>query len=105
VQDVKRIEIVVGSQVASALLDELDRLGIRDHTAVNGVSGRGARGERGGDPFSGAFDNTYVLIAVDPAEVDRVVEAVRPVLRRHGGMCLVSDARWVRHEAGDHAAG
>ncbi len=102
-QDVKRIEIVVESRVASALIEQLDRLGVHDYTALGDVSGRGRRGERGGDPFSGAFDNTYLLIAVDPADVERIVEEVRPVLRRHGGMCLVSDAAWVRHDRDDTA--
>ena len=98
-QDVKRIEIVVETRVASALIDQLDDLGIHDYTALGGVSGRGGSGARGGDPFSGTFDNTYLLLAVDPAEADRVIEAVRPMLRRHGGMCLVSDAAWVRHQS------
>ena len=48
-------------------------------------------------PGGGAFDNTLLLIACAADEVERVVEAVRPVLARRGGMCLVSDAAWVRH--------
>ena len=96
-QQVKRVEIVVDSLDFNSLLDELNVLGVHDYTAMKGVFGRGSRGERGGDPFSGAFDNTYVLLACQPEQVDVIVETVRRILVRRGGMCLVSDAVWVRH--------
>ena len=96
-QNVKRIEIVVDSLDFKKLLDDLDAHGVHDYTAMKGVFGRGSRGERGGDPFSGAFDNTYVLLACPPEQVDVIVETVRRVLVGRGGMCLVSDAVWVRH--------
>lgn len=94
---VKRVEIVIDSLDAPSLLAALDALGVHDYTAIKGVHGRGGRGRRGGDPFSGAFDNTYLLIACPPEDVERVVGAVRPVLAHRGGMCLVSDASWVTH--------
>jgi nitrogen regulatory protein PII len=93
---VKRVELVVPAPEVTSLLADLDALGIHDYTAVKGVSGRGGRGQRGDDPF-GTFDNTYVLIACEPEEAERVVTLVRPVLSRRGGICLVSDAVWVRH--------
>jgi nitrogen regulatory protein PII len=94
---VKRVEIVVDSLDADGLLATLDGLGVHDYTAVKGVYGRGGRGARGGDPFSGAFDNTLLILACPEEQVERIVEAVRPVLARRGGMSLVSDATWVRH--------
>jgi nitrogen regulatory protein PII len=97
VQPVKRVEIVVDSLDLPSVLAKLDSLGVRDYTAIKGVHGHGARGDRGGDPFSGAFDNSYLLVACPPEEIDRIVEAIRPVLARRGGMCLVSDASWVKH--------
>ena len=96
-QQVKRVEFVVDSLDFNSLMDELDALGVHDYTAMKGVCGRGSRGERGGDPFSGAFDNTYVLLACQPEQVDLIVETVRRILVGRGGMCLVSDAVWVRH--------
>jgi hypothetical protein len=38
-----------------------------------------------------------LLIACPEEQVDAIVETVRPLLARRGGMCLVSDAGWVRH--------
>jgi nitrogen regulatory protein PII len=96
-QQVKRVEIVVDSLDFHSLLDELSAIGVHDYTAMKGVFGRGSRGERGGDPFSGAFDNTYVLLACQPEQVDLIVDTVRRILVGRGGMCLVSDAVWVHH--------
>lgn len=57
----------------------------------------GHGGTRGGDAFSGAFDNSYIVIACDENESVQIVETVRPILKRLGGICLVSDAMWVKH--------
>jgi hypothetical protein len=38
-----------------------------------------------------------VLVAVPADSLARVIEVVRPVLKRRGGMCLVTDAHWVVH--------
>lgn len=89
---VKRIEIVVDSTTATRLLATLEEIGLHDYTIIKEVFGHGERGDRGGDPFSGAFDNSYLLIVVDPDVVDRIVEAIAPVLKRFGGICLISDA-------------
>ena len=43
------------------------------------------------------FRNVYIVIACSPERCTRIVEAIRPFLRRYGGMCLVSDALWVAH--------
>jgi nitrogen regulatory protein PII len=89
---VKRIEIVADSATAGRLLSALEQVGLQDYTVVKGVFGHGTRGGRGGDPFSGTFDNSYILLVVPPAAADQVVEAVEPLLARFGGMCVLSDA-------------
>jgi nitrogen regulatory protein PII len=89
---VKRIEIVADSATAVRLLATLDQIGLHDYTVVKGVFGHGTGGDRGGDPFSGTFDNSYILLVVPPAAADQVVEAVEPLLARFGGMCVLSDA-------------
>ena len=43
------------------------------------------------------FQNSYVLTACTEEQLEQVVAAVRPVLKRVGGVCLVSDALWVLH--------
>ncbi len=47
--------------------------------------------------LTGTSANGCVLTACPPEQVREIVEAVRPILKRRGGVCLVSDAQWVRH--------
>jgi nitrogen regulatory protein PII len=92
VRPVKRIEIVADSATATRLLAALDRIGLHDYTVMKEVFGHGTRGDRGGDPFSGTFDNSFILLVVAPDHTERVVEVIGPLLRRFGGICVLSDA-------------
>lgn len=93
-KDVKRLELVLESGVAGQFLEALDSLGLNHRTVIPGIYGQGRLGARGGDPFS-TFDNTYVLVAVSQDRIDEALEALRPLLERVGGMCLVSEAEWL----------
>lgn len=64
---------------------------------IKDATGKGGRGTRGGGELSGAFINSYVITACPPEQVAAVVEALRPILKRFGGVCLVSDAQWLIH--------
>jgi hypothetical protein len=37
------------------------------------------------------------MIACTETQARQIVETVRPILKRLGGICLVSDAMWVLH--------
>lgn len=95
-KDVKRLELVIETGVSEKFIDALESLGLPHRTVIPGIYGQGKLGSRGGDPFS-TFDNTYVLVAVDPDRIEEVIETLRPLLELVGGMCLVSDAGWVLH--------
>jgi hypothetical protein len=47
--------------------------------------------------LTSASSNGYLMLACPAEDVPRVVDAVRPILERCGGVALVSDALWVRH--------
>jgi nitrogen regulatory protein PII len=94
----KRIEIVIETPLAQRLAERLRQLGAPGFTLFPEVKGAGDRGERRADELSGDSSNCMILIACDDqATVDRILEAVRPLLSSSGGVCLVSDALWLRH--------
>jgi hypothetical protein len=94
----KRIEIVIETPMVPALMGILQRLDVPGYTLVPDVRGAGDRGVRRGDDLSGESSNSLVLIACDdPAIVENLLEAVRALLSRSGGICLVSEAQWLRH--------
>jgi nitrogen regulatory protein PII len=94
----KRIEIVIEKSMVPKLTASIKQLGLVGYTLIPDVRGSGDRGMRRADELSGESSNCLVLIACDDqAIVDALLEAVRPLLVRSGGICLVSDAQWLRH--------
>ena len=96
-QLVKRIEIIVDSPEVPELVAMLRRHGASGYTIFGQLRGAGDRGERHNDEPGGGDGNACILTAAPPELAQRLVEAVRPILRRRGGVCLVSDAHWVVH--------
>ena len=94
---VKRIEIVIDSADLGELLDKLHTAGVSGYSVIRNVTGSGDRGERSGDLLNDAMNNCYVLVACEPDQVELVVDVIRPSLKRYGGICLVSDAQWIKH--------
>ncbi len=96
-RQVKRIEIVIDSVELPKLLKLLDARGVSGYTVIRDVAGKGGRGERMGDDLTDVFRNSYVMTACPESQLAEVVEGVRPLLERFGGVCLVSDAQWLIH--------
>lgn len=96
-QAVKRVEIVTDTLELDRVLQLLEQSGISGYTVIRNAEGKGQRGVRSGDDVTRVFQNSYVLAACTPEELERVVAVLRPVLKRVGGMCLVSDALWLMH--------
>lgn len=91
----KRVEVVINSRELSKLLRVLEEEGVTGYTVIEGVKGKGGRGERMSDDLTGVFRNSYVMTACPAERAAGLVEAVRPLLERYGGICLVSDAQWI----------
>jgi len=94
---VKRLEIVVSSRQMVQVCRILDQHGIRGYTLIRDVAGKGERGMQFADGLNAAFANSYLLTTCEPESLPALVEALRPLLTRHGGECLVSDAMTVMH--------
>ncbi len=97
-QAVKKVEIIIDYLELPRLLELIqEESTVVGYTVIKEVIGSGRRGERTGDGFSGELTNSYILIACSEDEAQRIVEIVQPILKRYGGVCLVSDAMWVKH--------
>ena len=94
---VKRIEIITTALELRPLLSALKECGVSGYTVISPVTGSGERGEQLGDELTGASNNVYVLTLAEPDDAAKIIEPIRSILKRHGGICLVSDAEWVRH--------
>jgi len=94
----KRLEIVIEETLAPRLANLLESLDVPGYTMLPRASGRGDRGLRRADDPTGTLSNCVFLIACDDEQlIKQIVDSVRPLLSRSGGICLISDAFWVRH--------
>ena len=94
----KRLEIVIEKPMAQRLADQLLESGAPGYTLLDHAIGQGDRGLRGADEPTGTETNVVFVVACETdADVEKIVEGIRPMLTRSGGICLVSDALWVQH--------
>ncbi len=96
-QRIKRIEIITDAIEMREVRRVLERHGVAGYTIIRDVEGQGARGARTGDDLTDVFKNSYLLTTCEADQLENLVEAVRPILKKRGGICLVSDAEWVMH--------
>lgn len=93
-----RVEIVIEEMLAGRVTELLQALDGQGFTVVRGAGGAGNRGPRRADELAGDTSNALFVVACEnEARMQAVVAAVRPLLTRYGGVCLVSEARWLRH--------
>ena len=95
-RDCSRIEIIIERAFAERLCDALDDAGAAGYTVIPRASGRGDRGIRRGDDPSGTLTNCVILVISEGEDqTEALVNAVRPLIKRFGGVCVVSAARWI----------
>ena len=93
--DVKRLEIVIDAPFSERVVAVLEQHDVEGWTILRGAAGSGDRGLRLGDEITGVSNNHLIITTCKPELLDALVEDVRGLLKRFGGMCLVSDAQWI----------
>jgi hypothetical protein len=94
---VKRLEIVVDSLHSGRITEVLSRHGLLGWTLLRDATGAGERGRQFDDELSGVSSNHLILTTCPPERLESLLEELRAVLVEAGGICLVSDAHWLRH--------
>lgn len=96
-REVKRFEIITPSSAFKAISLIFDKAGIKGYTVIPEVKGSGDRGYQAADEISEISGNIVIITAVKPENEEELAELLRPMLKRYGGVCLVTDAKWLRH--------
>ena len=94
---VKRLEIVVDAPHSRHVTRLLESHGLTGWTLLRNVTGSGERGRQLADELTGVSSNHLILCACQPEVFETLMEELRALLVRTGGMCLISDAQWLRH--------
>jgi nitrogen regulatory protein PII len=88
---VSKVEIIIDSVEVENVAKLLDEIGVTGYSIINDVVGKGSRGVRSGYELTDLFKNSYIMVVCDEKEMHRIVEAIRPIVKKFGGICIVSD--------------
>lgn len=88
---VSKVEIIIDSLEVENVVKLLDEIGVSGYSIINDVVGKGHRGVRSGYEFAELFKNSYIMVVCEEKEMHRIVEAIRPIIKKFGGVCIVSD--------------
>lgn len=93
-QSVKKVEIIVSYLEVPAVLRILKKNSIECYTVINNVSGSGEHGYSGDDSIT----NSYIMIICTKLEMaEQLSIAMQPLLKKLGGIFIVTDAQWIAH--------
>ncbi|WP_373539152.1 P-II family nitrogen regulator [Chamaesiphon sp.] len=93
-QNVKKVEIIVSYLEVPAVLKILKKNAIEGYTVINNVSGSGEHGYSGDDLIT----NSYIMIICTQLEMaEQLSIAMQPLLKKLGGVFIVTDAQWIAH--------
>ena len=93
-QSVKKIEIIVSYLEVSAVVKILKKNEIKRYTVINNLSGSGEHGYSGDDLIT----NSYIMIICTELEMaEQLSTAMQPLLKKLGGIFIVTDAQWIAH--------
>jgi nitrogen regulatory protein PII len=97
VKIVKRIEILSNSLELQNILKKLDNAGVSGYKIIQHVIGKGNRGRVIDDLEGHGLTNGSIMNTCSEEREYQVVEAIRPVLKKFGGVCVVSDPKSIIH--------
>lgn len=96
-QSVHKVEIIISSVEINEVLDILEKIKVSGYTVIDHTSGKGDRGITNSD-LGRAFSNTYILtVCTNEKQLSFLTEEITPLLKKVGGICIVTDANWVNH--------
>ena len=96
-QAAKRVEIICDTVEVKNVVKLLEVIGVSGYTIIRDVVGKGGRGSRRGDDLTDVFKNSMIITVCNAEQIPAVVDAIRPVIKRFGGICLISDVHFVIH--------
>lgn len=96
-QAAKKVEIICDTVEVKNVVEILEGIGVTGYTIIRDVVGKGGRGIRRGDDLTDVFKNSMILTVCNAEQIPEVVDAIRPILKKFGGICLISDTHFVIH--------
>ncbi|MDN3509958.1 MAG: P-II family nitrogen regulator [Candidatus Jettenia sp. CY-1] len=98
---VVKVEIITDALEVENIIKLLEEVGVSGYSVIKDVTGKGHRGVRSGYEFADLFKNSYILVVGEENQMHKVVEAIKPIIKKFGGLCIVSDVILRIHRGDD----
>ena len=96
-QPVHKVEIIISSLETNEVLDILEKTRVSGYTVIDHTTGKGDRGMTDSD-LGKAFSNTYILtVCTNAKQLEFLTAEITPLLKKVGGICLVTESAWINH--------
>ncbi|CAD5963114.1 Nitrogen regulatory protein P-II [Planktothrix tepida] len=96
-QDIKKVEIIIDTFHIQDALNILDQVKVSGYTVIKDTSGKGDRGISCSD-LECDFTSSYIMtVCTNEKQLNTLIELIKPLLQKVGGVCLLTDAKWVIH--------
>jgi nitrogen regulatory protein PII len=96
-QEVKKIEIIINTSHLEDAIKILDNLMVSGYTIIRDTSGKGNRGLSCAD-LDCLFSSSYLMtVCTNDKQLNNLETSITPLLKKVGGVCIITDAKWVNH--------
>lgn len=97
-EPIKRLEIITDFVFVNKFTACLDEVGVEGYSIIKDVLGKGSSGNKDGHGVMAGFKNCLIIVCCKPDELDAIGRAITPLLKRFGGLSVVSDAQMIAHK-------
>ncbi len=93
--NIKKIEITVESLYQQKIIEAIETTGAPGYTILKEVEGKGKHGIKDGKGISDGYKNCMVIVYCNQEETTGVINVIKPLIAKYGGICVIQDAHWV----------
>jgi hypothetical protein len=93
-KSVQKVEIIVSELEVNTILKILKKNLVKNYTVINNLSGSGEHGYSGDDLIT---NSCIMIICTDPEMPEQLSKATGPLLKKMGGIFIVTEAQWIAH--------
>lgn len=96
-QDVYKVEIIVSHDYLPKTLELLNSIPVSGYTVIEDTSGKGDRGLSCSDFYCNFNGNYIMAVCFKEEEMETLLEKVAPIIKKAGGVCVVTPSKWLIH--------
>ncbi len=93
----KKIEIVTDYVSINKFTAKFDELNVPGYSIIKDVLGKGSQGNKDGHGLMAGSKNCYMMLCCEDSDVQRILVAIKPLIKTYGGMCIVSEVLFMHH--------